>query len=440
MDREQVLALAPDTASVKAAAKLESLSKWQLLAQNERAIWGECKGSGKKPYLTRIDRDGHAFKCSCPSRKFPCKHGLALFLLFVDNSSAFTDGGLSPDWVQEWLDGRDKRADKAEAKASQQAKADPEAQKKRQLKRDDKILAGVTELSLWLQDLIRTGIAELPNKPYRYWDQLAARMVDAQAPGLATWLNRISHIVAGGDAMAETTAELAKLHLFLQACQKQESLSALSADIKSLLGISLPEAEVRHQPAVEDEWLVIAKRQSEENGLIQQSCWLYGLQRGEFAKSIQYAHDTQRAKLANDWFVGNVLNGAIHYYPSATPLRCCVGTYQTSQCAEDFKPSGDKGLSRYTELMSLNPWLGLRPVVLCNVIPVYQQERLYFVMDDDPGRALSASAKNIDIARLLVLSGGHSVTLFADWDGQQLYPLSIYAQGNVIALDITRDS
>ena len=122
---EQVLALAPDTSSVKAAKKLISLSKWSNLGKNERAIWGECKGSGSKPYQVRVDLDGPAFKCSCPSRKFPCKHGLAVFLVRLEQESAFTKNK-PPAWVSEWLEDRSKRAEnktkKAEVKAKKRGK------------------------------------------------------------------------------------------------------------------------------------------------------------------------------------------------------------------------------------------------------------------------------------------------------------------------------
>ncbi|MCB1718739.1 MAG: SWIM zinc finger family protein, partial [Candidatus Competibacteraceae bacterium] len=68
--------LAPDSASLKAAQKLLSSRNWPLLGSNEQALWGHCLGSGSKPYLVRIELDEPAFKCSCPSRKFPCKHAL----------------------------------------------------------------------------------------------------------------------------------------------------------------------------------------------------------------------------------------------------------------------------------------------------------------------------------------------------------------------------
>ena len=80
---ESVLALAPDASSVKAAQALLKPGQWPTLGFNENAVWGECKGSGSKPYQVEADLSGPVFKCTCPSRKFPCKHSLALLLLRV---------------------------------------------------------------------------------------------------------------------------------------------------------------------------------------------------------------------------------------------------------------------------------------------------------------------------------------------------------------------
>ena len=78
LTEEQILQLAPDDSSVKAGKGLATLSKWVLRECSGRAVWGHCQGSGKNPYQTVIDLNDIAFKCSCPSRKFPCKHGLGL--------------------------------------------------------------------------------------------------------------------------------------------------------------------------------------------------------------------------------------------------------------------------------------------------------------------------------------------------------------------------
>ncbi len=81
---EQLIqALAPNPA---AAANGKKLSKSGAFANHARSaddtfFMAECKGSGKNPYVTSadyIDPEKPVFRCSCPSRQFPCKHSLGL--------------------------------------------------------------------------------------------------------------------------------------------------------------------------------------------------------------------------------------------------------------------------------------------------------------------------------------------------------------------------
>src|SRR5215831_20520746 len=106
---EQVLALAPDPGSAKAGRELASERRWVTLGRSETALWGECKGSAAQPYRTQIDLREPAFKCSCPSRKFPCKHALGLFLVLAAQPAAFKEKK-PPDWVCEWVASRAKRS------------------------------------------------------------------------------------------------------------------------------------------------------------------------------------------------------------------------------------------------------------------------------------------------------------------------------------------
>ena len=127
LTEEQIIQLAPDAASVKAGKGLAVPGKWVLLACSERAVWGHCQGSGKNPYQTAIDLNDIAFKCSCPSRKFPCKHGLGLLLLFAAKPELFEQAE-EPDWVATWLSKRGVKAEKKEQKARDEKPVDAAAQ------------------------------------------------------------------------------------------------------------------------------------------------------------------------------------------------------------------------------------------------------------------------------------------------------------------------
>src|SRR5215207_1936724 len=109
----QVLALAPDTQISGAARSLAHLNKWTALGLSEEAAWGECPGSGERPYQVAALLAGLSFHCSCPSRKRPCKHGLALLLLAADHANHFVTA-IAPSWVQERVQAHTRREQAAQ--------------------------------------------------------------------------------------------------------------------------------------------------------------------------------------------------------------------------------------------------------------------------------------------------------------------------------------
>ncbi|NEA10290.1 SWIM zinc finger family protein, partial [Streptomyces sp. SID10692] len=108
---EQVLALAPDAASRTAGGRLGTAGPWSGTGgDGAGAVWGRCEGSGSTPYRTVVDLTGPAYHCSCPSRKFPCKHALGLLLLRAADEAAFRRSDPA-DWAAAWIEGRRRRAD-----------------------------------------------------------------------------------------------------------------------------------------------------------------------------------------------------------------------------------------------------------------------------------------------------------------------------------------
>src|ERR1700722_5459250 len=102
---EQVMALAPDGVALHAGQRLAGGAPWSAAGCDERAVWGSCRGSARHPYQVVCDLTGPAFKCSCPSRKFPCKHALGLLLLWAEHSPAVPEGPAPPETAA-WLAAR----------------------------------------------------------------------------------------------------------------------------------------------------------------------------------------------------------------------------------------------------------------------------------------------------------------------------------------------
>src|SRR4051794_18956358 len=94
LTEDTVHRLAPDTGSVQAARGLLRKKSFTDLGVSADGTWllARCKGSGKEPYQVSVDLAepyNPTFRCTCPSHKFPCKHGLGLVLEYVENAGRF---------------------------------------------------------------------------------------------------------------------------------------------------------------------------------------------------------------------------------------------------------------------------------------------------------------------------------------------------------------
>ena len=76
--------MAPDPQSIKAAKSIAKPAKWDEYARGRAEFWGVMSGSSGEYYVI-ANYKARQFDCNCPSRKRPCKHVLALFLMAVNN-------------------------------------------------------------------------------------------------------------------------------------------------------------------------------------------------------------------------------------------------------------------------------------------------------------------------------------------------------------------
>ena len=445
----EVLALSPDAASSKAAKGLQSISKWPSSGCNEVAAWGECQGSGSKPYQTQVDLSGPAFKCSCPSRKFPCKHGLALMLLRAGGQVA--EGGEPPEWVNSWLAGRQDKAEKKEAKAAQVAAApppSPEAVAKREDKRWDKIDAGMAELALWSQDMVRHGLANLSgdSQARQQWNTMAARMVDAQAPGMAARIKEAWAVVDSHPGWPkEVLTHLAHWQLLVDAVPRRESLSPeVRADVMAALGWPMDKAEVQVRGLpVADEWQVIGMRQIEREGrLLERRVWLHGLGSGRTALLLDYAQGGRGFDSA--WLLGRNYRCSLHFYPGNAPLRALASEGNATALVESAAAALSASalgqpLEQLAQRVAANPLQGTQPL-WCLQARLQVVEGQWLVAWPEAS-AQTTEAESMACApvpvtvpdaeawRLLALTGGAPVALFGEWEQGRWRLLSAWQGG-----------
>ncbi|WP_370148581.1 SWIM zinc finger family protein [Streptacidiphilus sp. EB129] len=452
---EHVLSLAPDAPSRKAATKLSAPAPWSGTGSDDTAVWGECKGSGSTPYRTVVDLTGPAYQCSCPSRKFPCKHALALLLRWSGQETGPATGPASsqangqveiPEWAGAWLQARRGRAELQAAKSAEPTGAteasderdEParQAAARRLARRSARVASGAAELQTRLADQLRAGLADAPAQGYAAWSAVAARMVDAQAPGLASRARELGALPGSGAGWpSRLLEEYGLLHLLTSGYQRIDSLpEPLAATVRARVGFTVDAAEVLRGPLVRDRWLVLGVRDTADERLTTRRLWLRGGDTGHTALLLAFGRPGQAPDLALP--TGMLLDAELAFHPGARPLRAALGTRFAAPAAPgaaEAVPPGlrlDAALEAYGLALGDDPWLESWPVVLDQVVPT-PTDHGWELADHDAAQPQSIpvdrrASSDAGLWRLAAVSGGRPLTVFGEVGHRGFTPVTAW--------------
>ncbi|MFI5491575.1 SWIM zinc finger family protein [Actinoplanes sp. NPDC051859] len=423
----QVTAVAPDAGSLKSARGVAARAKWQELGRHDDVLWGLCKGSGKNPYQVCVDLASPAYKCSCPSRKFPCKHALGLLLMWAEGTAA-DPSTTPPAFVTQWQASRTARATAAATKADRPA--DPEAARKRARQRQERVAAGMAELGRWLDDQIQQGLAHAERSGRAPYQTMAARLVDAQAPGAAAAVRRLGDVAGIGPQWADRLlGELAMLRLLVAGHERLDTLPpATAATVRARIGFPIATEDVLATPPVADRWQVLGQTDSDDGTIVTRRTWLRGVESGRFALQLSFAAPGQA--LAADLVPGTSFDGDLCFYPGAAPLRALVKERRSAP-QPLAAPSGAvevrAALPGWADILAAEPWRFDAPLLLADVTPSADG----FLTGSD-GAALPLAAGHREPWWLLAAAGGSPATVAAEWTPMGLRPLAAWVAGRFL--------
>jgi hypothetical protein len=443
--------IAPDQGSLSAARKLLNPRSWPVIAVDDAGlVWGECQGSGSQPYRVVISETDLGYKCTCPSRKFPCKHALALMWMRAEGRDVATQ--TTPDWVNDWLarrrgpGARSSAPDKAEAKPKasiatalepeRETPVDPKAQARAaaqreriRAERESAILAGLEELDLWILDQLERGLAGFQNVAREQCSLAARRLVDAKASGLASRIEQLPVALFGlpeawrADFLIE---KLGELHLIAEGYRRQEQLPAeLKTDLRLAVGWTMSREDLIADPQakrVRDRWMVLAAVQEiQPDKLRRIETWLArlgGADEPRFAVLIDFVPVSVGA-VGKTYSAGECFEAELAFYPSGAPLRAIIAEQFGSVSREgrwQAPPDDVSGaLDRYESRLSCRPWLGEWPIAVRNAVVGGSSDGLVL---SDSKDALPIKSKEDDA--LLPLVGVSGIDAFGLWDGRRL--------------------
>ncbi len=316
IDEDFALSAAPSSDAAKNGRALAHKKNFVKLHSSEdnTLLFGYCQGSGKVPYLCSADfsvPEKPVYRCSCPSRQFPCKHSIGL-LFAKALGQAFTVA----DVPEELSAKRDKAKAAAEKKQEKQKVAAPRKVNKSALaKKIQAQLDGLDLLEKLLNDLVRLGIGNMNAKLAHEMEEQAKQLGDVYLPGAQAALRNYTRLFKNedGDDLSAVGRETIFSEAFDQLGRLHSLLGRGRAYLKSRLEDPdmAPETETAIAAWLGHAWQL---RELIEVGLVERDVELIQL-------SFHTHDDVARQEIVDTGMWMNLSNGKIGLTQNFRPYR-----------------------------------------------------------------------------------------------------------------------
>ena len=246
LDESAVNAAAPNADAAKNGRGLVIKGKFRSFSidPDETVIFGECEGSGSKPYQCSCDfqrPDSPTHRCTCPSRQFPCKHCVGLMYAFVLKRSAFKTSSVPDDLTEK----RDKLAARAEKRL--EAADKPKTVNKTALAKKIKAqLDGLDLLERLTLDLTRIGIGNMNAKTAREIEEKAKQLGNAYLSGAQSALHRYTTLFSSDEGAFDASRSPARREaVFSEALDQLSRLHTLVKQGRAYLQRRLEDPDLK---------------------------------------------------------------------------------------------------------------------------------------------------------------------------------------------------
>jgi hypothetical protein len=426
ISKELVESFAPDSGTLSRGRSIARPGKYRKIGVSERAIWGVALGSSE--YETCVDLQGPAFRCSCPVKKQPCKHVMGMLLLVAADPSVVVESHMPPDLL-EWLQKRDAAIEKKKtAPSTTSTVKDVRAQEQRAEKRAANVDQGISELHRFLEDILNIGLAESSKRTDDVWQQVRRRLIDAQAAGLAEWLEQLRQgIGSGDDWVRKSCYRIVQLHLLTAAFSGRQQLpETWQEDIKRRIGWY--RARHTYVRSVKGRWLILGVRRQTTSEYERQLVWMFYPPAGEFACLQHSVSVNSEVRLPGGFVSGRVAEGTLHYLSDGYSLR---GDFERDNLM-DSEPHQDWRVLQAlatTDLLSAvtalqqqrvqQPFSDEWPLLVANMRLVHYQQRL--ALADPYGHIAILHPDFAEIHELLMAMGNQPATLLLTTENGRLF-------------------
>jgi hypothetical protein len=206
IDEAFIESAAPNSEAAKNGRGLVLKGKFLQLFKSADAslIFGHCQGSGKQPYLCSADfavPSAPVYRCTCPSRQFPCKHSLGLLFAYTQGKT------FSPADIPEELAAKREKVQQRVEKKKEEADKPKTVNKAALAKKIKSQLAGIDLLEKLTLDLVRLGIGNMNAKSAREIEEQAKQLGNAYLPGAQAALHNYTKLFNTHDGEERSSSQ-----------------------------------------------------------------------------------------------------------------------------------------------------------------------------------------------------------------------------------------
>ncbi|HUR47252.1 MAG TPA: SWIM zinc finger family protein [Candidatus Saccharimonadales bacterium] len=293
---------------------------------DETLLFGECKGSGKDNYQPSADFADPAkpvFRCTCPSRQFPCKHSLALLYAYAQGTK-FVEKEV-PAEISEKRSKVQQRAEKKKEESAKPQKVNTSALRKK----IETQLAGLDLLESLVNDLVRAGLGALNPKSARQVDEQAKQLGNSYLPGAQNALHALTGLFYRGQISSEDELKASEREQIYSASLDQlNRLHSLCRQGRKYLSSRLEDPELK--PETESDiaaWLghVWQLRELKEASLVQPNVELLQL-------AFNSHDDWTRREFVETGVWLNLQNGSVQLTRNYRPYQAAKFIREDDSC------------------------------------------------------------------------------------------------------------
>ncbi|MDF1698540.1 MAG: hypothetical protein P1U56_21995, partial [Saprospiraceae bacterium] len=304
--------------------------------------------------------------------------------------------------------------------------------------------AGVGELKLWLKDLIRIGLLELPNRNAAYFDTVIERMVDSKANGLAGWVRALKNLnfKAQNTWQNQALEIISKLFLLIRAAENLDHYSiSEKLAIKSMLGWTFTQKELasdKNTISLKDHWLVMGSTIDIQDDLTIFRYWLQGLQSGQDALILEFENKFSNQANTTPILEGSVIEAELGFYPGLIPHRAFIKKQkEVHQSLNQLPPQSESWAvyqDKNLEALKQDPWTNNRAGFIKKVKILSSNQSLIAMDTNQNYKEISEELDEDKKSTLLLFSNNQYVSMaFVDRQ-QSILPLGLLQDQNYSVL------